>query len=242
MFRKPTNYHLRFGLMLLALLSISAGCQVQATRHTADGRWHLQNRQFGPAVDSFQQALMVNPRNADANYNLGTTYYYMAKNTGQAHLNPKAEDLLHQAIVLNPNHVDAYRTLSALYVETQRPNEAFNLLRSWQVAQPTNPEPLVELARLYREHNDSTRAAQFLSDAITLEPDNARALVAMGSLREEQGDWDQALRNYTRSYQANSYQPELAERIASLQQRVSGSTTTPSGTRYATPSMNQSLY
>lgn len=229
-------------LFLAASIVTGSGCQYRATRHTSNGHWHMQNSQYGPAVDSFQQALMAHPRHADANYNLGAAYYYLAKNSGQAHLTPKAEDLLRQAVTINPNHVDAYRTLSALYVETQRPNEAFNLLRSWQIAQPGNPEPLVELARLYREHNDSTRAVQFLADALTIEPNNSRALVAMGHLREEQGNLELALKNYTRSYQANSYQPELAQRIASLQQRMSGGLTTGQGTRYATPNMNNSLY
>ncbi|GEM_PF-991086 len=228
-------------LMVAACVCLSPGCQFQAARHTADGQWHVQNNQFGPAIDSYQQALMTNPRSADANYNLGTTYYYMAKQTGQAHFNPKSEDLLRQAISLNPNHVDAYRTLSALYIETQRPNDAFNLMRSWQVAQPTSPEPLVELARLYREHNDPTRAVQHLADALTIDPNNSRALVAMGSLREEQGQLELALKNYTRSYQANNYQPELATRIASLQQRLNSSTNSTNNTRYANPSMNNTL-
>lgn len=228
-------------LLGAAALSV-AGCQLQASRHTTAGQWHLKNQQYGSAVDSFQQALMVNPRNADANYNLGATYYYLAKQNGQAHMNPKAEDMLRQAIVLNPNHVDAYRTLASLYVETQRPNDAFNLLRGWHESNPGNPEPLVEMARMYREHNDPNRAVQFLADALTIDPNNSRALVAMGTLREEQGDLELAMKNYTRSYQANSYQPELAQRIASLQQRMSGGVTTSNGTRYATPNMNNSLY
>lgn len=229
-------------LMLAAfVLSTNVGCQFQAARHTADGKWHVQNSQFGPAIDSFQQALMSNPRSADANYNLGTAYYYTAKQTGQAHLNPKSEDLLKQAITLNPNHVDAYRTLSSLYVETQRPNDAFNLIRSWQVTQPSSPEPLVELARLYREHNDQTRAVQHLADALTIDPNNSRALVAMGALREEQGQLELALKNYTRSYQANAYQPEVATRIASLQERMSSSVNPNPNTRFAAPNMNNTF-
>ncbi len=219
-------------------LATFSGCQFQMARHTADGRASLQAGQMAQAVDSFQQALMANPQNADANYNLGATYYYLAKQTGQSHLNPKSEDLLRQSIALNPGHVDAYRTLAALYVETQRPNEAFQLMRGWQVSQPSSPEPLVEMARLYREHNDATRATQYLADALTLDPNNARALVAMGQVREEQGQYELALKNYNRSFQANAYQPQVAERIAALQQRVQSDVNPAAGTRYANPNMN----
>lgn len=227
-----------FRLVAGICLMVCAGCQFQVARHTADGRAYLQTGQMAQAVDSFQQALMANPQSADANYNLGATYYYLAKQTGQPHLNPKSEDLLRQSLALNPGHVDAYRTLAALYVETQRPNEAFQLIRGWQVAQPANPEPLVEMARLYREHNDTARATQYLADALTLDPNNARALVAMGKVREEQGEYELALKNYTRSFQANAYQPQVAERIAALQQRVQTDVNPASGTRYANPSMN----
>ncbi|MBL8854533.1 MAG: tetratricopeptide repeat protein [Planctomycetaceae bacterium] len=225
------------GLMLLSQM----GCQFQLARHTADGQQYLRSGQFSQAVDSFQQALMSNPQNADANYNLGTTYYYLAKQTSQPHLNPKSEDLLRQAIALNPSHADAYRTLAALYVETNRPNDAFQLIRGWQVTQPESPEPLVEMARLYREHNDPTRATQYLADALTLAPNHSRALVAMGTLREEQGQYDLALKNYTRSIQANSYQPQVAERIASIQQRFQTDVNPQSGTRYANPNLNSFL-
>ncbi|MDP1564429.1 MAG: tetratricopeptide repeat protein [Pirellulaceae bacterium] len=230
-----------FGFLAgLALLSQS-GCQFQLARHTADGQQYLRSGQISQAVDSFQQAQMSNPKNADANYNLGTTYYYLAKQTAQPHLNPKAEDLLRQAIALNPSHADAYRTLAALYVETNRPNEAFQLIRGWQVTQPTSPEPLIEMARLYREHNDPTRATQYLADALMLDPNHSRALVAMGTLREEQGQYDLALKNYTRSIQANSYQPQVAQRIAAIQQRFQGDGNPQSGTRYANPNMNAYL-
>lgn len=225
---------------VVAMLGQS-GCQFQMARHTSDGQQYLRSGQLSQAVDSFQQALMSNPQNADANYNLGTTYYYLAKQTGQAHLNPKSEDLLRQAIALNPSHADAYRTLAAMYIETNRPNEAFQLIRGWQVTQPASPEPLIEMARLYREHNDSTRATQYLADALTLDPNHSRALVAMGTLREEQGQYDLALKNYTRSIQANSYQPQVAQRIAAIQQRYQGEVNPQSGTRYANPNMNSFL-
>lgn len=226
-----------YGLLLLS----QVGCQFQLARHTSNGQQFLRSGQFAQAADSFQQALMSNPQNADANYNLGATYYYMAKQTGQMYINPKSEDLLRQAIALNPSHADAYRTLAALYIETNRPNDAFQLIRGWQVTQPTNPEPLVEMARLYREHRDPTRATQYLADALTLAPNHSRALVAMGTLREEQGQYELALKNYTRSIQANAYQPQVAQRIAAIQQRFSGDLNSQSGTRYANPNMNAYL-
>lgn len=224
-------------VVVLCLFSVS-GCRWRSQQLTQQGMDQVQNNQLWPAIDTFQRALNVNPRSADANYNLGATYYYLAKETTQPHYNPKAEDFLRKALVLNPNHVDAYRTLSALMVETNRKDHAFQLLRSWQVAQPSNPEPLVELARLYKEHNDSNQSVQHLADAIRLNPNHTRALVAMGQIREEQGHLDLAMKNYQRSFQTNQAQPGLTGQMNRLAARMNTSTGTGNpNTRYANPNL-----
>jgi tetratricopeptide (TPR) repeat protein len=72
-----------------------------------------------------------------------------------------------------------------------------------------------------------------LDDAIALDLNNPRAWSARGSLREGQGDFAQALANYQRSYQLNTFQPALADRIASLQRSTNAGVSLPSfnGTR-----------
>ncbi len=67
-------------------------------------------------------------------------------------------------------------------------------------------------------------------EAITINPHNARALAALGKLREESGDTTQALTNYQRSLAYNRNQPQVAARVAALQNATSGGPVmTPSG-------------
>ena len=237
------RWRLVFYLIIgMGLFGTSSGCRWRSQQLTQKGMSQVQNNQLWPAIDTFQRALNTDPRSADANYNLGATYYYLAKETGQPHYNPKAEDFLRKSLIINPNHVNGYRTLSALMVETNRKNEAFQLLRSWQVAQPSNPEPLVELARLYKEHNETNQSVQHLADALKLNPNHSRALVAMGQLREQQGHLELAMKNYQRSFQTNQSQVGLSDQINRLAARMNTSTGTGNpNTRYASPNLGLNI-
>ena len=50
---------------------------------------------------------------------------------------------------------------------------------------------------------------------------NWRAHAALGRIKEQSGDLPQALQNYQMAYSINRFQPELSQRIATLQTRVS---------------------
>jgi len=67
---------------------------------------------------------------------------------------------------------------------------------------------------------DSRHATDLLADAIRLDPNNVRAFTALGTLRESQGENLLALDNYIRALQLDQNQAGLAQRVASLQQRV----------------------
>ena len=72
-----------------------------------------------------------------------------------------------------------------------------------------------------------------LSEALQIDHNNPRAYNALGRLREQSGDYAQALANYQRSYAINHFQPQIAERIAALNNTLAGSapTGTPGDTR-----------
>ena len=66
------------------------------------------------------------------------------------------------------------------------------------------------------------KAIASLEESLTVDPQNARALAAIGRLREQAGETDQALAVYRRSLEQNKYQPQVAARVASLQNSVGG--------------------
>ena len=75
----------------------------------------------------------------------------------------------------------------------------------------------VELARLYEEFGDKETATRNLEEALAADTASARAWAALATIREDSGDYPQALANYQRSYDLNPIQPQIAERIAALQ-------------------------
>ena len=223
------------GILLLVVLF--SGCGLSATGTNMQGKQLFDQGQYAQAIEMFQRSINADPRNADGYYNMAAAYYYLGKQQKNVAWSQQADQLYRQALSLDPDHVDAYRGLSALLMDEGRTQEAFQLVQNWRVQQPDNPEPVIELARLYRESGDSAAATQLLADALHIDGNHARALKAMGMMREESGEYDLALQNYTRSYEANNSQTDVAQKIASLQgaTRTAQNTTPPVQTGQALP-------
>lgn len=205
---------------LACLVSFAAGCNLAVQRHNVAGRQAFEQGQFSTAVNEFQKALNINPKSADAYYNLAASYYETGKQTKNLQWLEQAEQLYRQAISLNDQHDEAHRGLASLLIETNREQYAFDLLNAWQRRYPTATEPVVELARLYQEYGDNRRATDLLADALKLDANNIRALKAMGHVRERQGQTHLALDNYLRVLQVDQSQQDVANRVASLQAQL----------------------
>lgn len=205
----------------LGLAALLAGCNMAATGYNMTGKRQYEQGQFNQALASFNNAIQTSPQNADAYYNVAATYYFLGKQNRNAQYLQTAEQHYRYAISLDPSYVDAYRGLTALMVESGRTNDAIQTLQNWRLRQPASAEPVVEMARLYSELGNRPQATQLLVDALNIDSNNARALKAMGHIREQEGQYQLALDNYMRSYQANNLQPDLAARIAAMQTRTS---------------------
>jgi tetratricopeptide (TPR) repeat protein len=204
-------------LLLPATLALLSGCRYAAVGQNIEGTRLLAQGNYNGALQRFQQAVANDPASADAYYNMGRTFHEIGKQTSNEEQLATAETLYNQCLDVEPDHVDCHRALAVLLVDTERPDRAFALLRNWATRSPNNADARIELARLYHEFGDTETARLHLDDAIALDLTNPRAWTARGNLREEQGDVRQALENYQRSYQLNTLQPALAQRIASLQ-------------------------
>lgn len=218
---QPRTAAARTWIWLLTLPWLS-GCGIAARHHNLVGCEAFQMGQYSRAVNEFQLALSKDNQNAEAYYNLGATYYTLAKQSRNAEWMSQAEQLLRQSISLDPTHVDSHRTLAGLLVESNRPQFAFDLLNAWQQRNPWSAEPLVELARLSQEFGDTGRATNYLADAIRIDGNNPRVLKAMGHVRERQGQLAMALENYTRSFQLDQRQSDVAAKIVDLRTRLAG--------------------
>ena len=212
---------------------VFTGCNLGVQQHNVAGRQAYELGQYPLAINEFQKSLQLNPRNADAYYNLAASYYAVGKQNKNEQWIKQAEQLYRHAIALNDQHVDAHRGLSALLIETGQEKFAFDLMNAWRSRYPSSPEPAIELARLYQEYGDNRRATDLLVDAIRLDGQNVRALKAMGHIREVQGQPHLALDNYYRVLQLDNRQTDVAQRVTALQTQLAQAPGTP-GTTPAT--------
>ncbi len=210
-------------LYLLASITLglagAPGCGMTSTYQNRQGVALQRQGNQQAAMERFQQALANNPRNSDAVYNLATVMHQQGVQTRNEQYLSQAEMLYNQCLDIDRDHPECHRGLAVLLAETQRSDKAFKLLKNWAISSPHVPAARVELARLYEEFGDANSAAIHLQDALQLDHRNERAWTALASLRERSGDYQQALSNYQRAY-ALSSRPELAQRIASLNNRL----------------------
>jgi tetratricopeptide (TPR) repeat protein len=220
-------------LAILLLGSAASGCGMVAQNRNADGIRYYNRGQLAVAQARFEAAKQANPQNADAYYNLGAVAHLQGVQTKNATQIGQAEANYRQCLAFNPNHVDCHRGLAVLLAQTQRVDQAFELMKNWCVTNPQSADARVELARLYEEYGDLRTAEVQLQQALQLNLNNPRTHAALGSVKEKMGDLPQALANYQRSHLLNTFQPGVPERIASLQQRVGAAPATnlsPAGT------------
>jgi tetratricopeptide (TPR) repeat protein len=211
---------LRIATSLLCALLASTGCRAVSTGRNVDGVRYFQQGQYPVAIQRFDSALTIDPKNPDSYYNKGAVLHRTGLATKDQNALNQAESLYRQCLAYNPNHVDCHRGLAVLLTETNRTSDAFTLLRNWATVNPQSSDARVELARLYEEYNDPRAAETYLTEALTLNPRDWRAHAALGRLKEQAGDYSQALVNYQRAQQINRFQPELGQRIASLQAKA----------------------
>jgi Tfp pilus assembly protein PilF len=211
-----TRNAVRSLLSWVVVLSFSVGCNLGVQQHNIAGRQAYEMGQFNSAINEFQKSLQLNPRNADAYYNLAASYYAIGKQNRNDQ-------------VINDRHVEAHRGLSALLIETGQEKFAFDLMNTWKSRYPNSPEPSIELARLYQEYGDNRRATDQLVDALRTDSNNVRALKALGHIREIQGQTHLALDNYLRVLQLDNSQTDVAQRVATLQTQLAQANATIGG-------------
>ena len=217
------------------LILLVSGCASQ--NQTAAGIRYYGQAQYDAAMTAFQSVLKTNPNDPNTLYNIAATYHQSAKVSHQSGQSATAQQHYEQAaqyyqlcLAKDVNHADAYRGLTALYMDCQKAEAAFQLLTGWYNANPVSAEPKLELARLYQEYakictvqghadvaQDCRKTAEhYLQQVLATDSMNYRAFRALGYLKEESGDIAGAVFEYQRSLQTNPQQQDLENRIAAL--------------------------
>jgi Tfp pilus assembly protein PilF len=221
------------------LIATTTGCGMASYQNNSTGVQLFEQGNYDGAARRFQQAIADDPTFSDGYYNLASTHHRLWKLRGTANDAAQAEQLYRLSIDRDAEHCEAYRGLATLMNEQGRGQEAFTLINTWAARSTKPAEVRIELAKLYQEYNDYASAQARLREAIEADPRSARAFAELAQLQERIGDPSQALTNYARGYDLNRAQPEVEQRIASLQSIQGASIfapiTTPATRTAATP-------
>ncbi|MCC6510501.1 MAG: tetratricopeptide repeat protein [Pirellulaceae bacterium] len=237
----PTNrqwhrvYATRVSWVCVIALSIlsQSGCRWASSGQNTLGVRLFQQGKYAEALQQFQVARTTDPANPDTYYNLASTYHKLGVTQKDQTMINQAEALYNQCLDLSPNHIDCHRGLAVLLVESGRPDLAFTLMNKWSTNNPSMADAKVELSRLHKEFGETKTAERYLDEALAMDPNHYRAWTARGQMREAQGDLNQALQNYQHSLAINGFQPDLYQRVASLNTTIAQKTL--SGAPVGTP-------
>jgi tetratricopeptide (TPR) repeat protein len=203
-------------LLLAGLVCIASGCtSTLAGGHNNSGVRDFQNGDLEAAERRFRTAVKLNPRHADAHYNLGTVLHRRGIRDNDQGLLLEAERLYDACLTLNEEHVEAHREWAVLLAQTGRSKDAFKLLTNWRIRSPRSADAHVELARLTEEFGDADTAKFHLEEALERAPRHAKARAALAYLHERSGEFDDARQNYELAYRGNR-DPNVASRLARI--------------------------
>jgi eukaryotic-like serine/threonine-protein kinase len=105
------------------------------------------------ALEEFNKALAINPRNAEALYGMGEIY----ESLGRA---ADAEATYQRAIALRPDYWGGYNYLAAFYDDQHRPQEAIATFRRVTQMTPDNPIAYSNLGAAYMVLGDPASQAE----------------------------------------------------------------------------------
>ncbi|MBI2996934.1 MAG: tetratricopeptide repeat protein [Deltaproteobacteria bacterium] len=158
------------------------------------------------AIESYRQALALEPTSVAAHYNLANL---LAK---QGNLKA-ASAHYEEAVRLSPDFPEAYRNLGNLLMQQGDLEKAIELLRKAVAISPRQAEGHFYLGTALAKQGQLTEAIDHLQKAIGIKPDHAEAYHNLGRVLGAQGRLDKAVEAFQSALNVN---PKFAEAHESL--------------------------
>lgn len=134
------------------------------------------------AIKFFTTALVHDKNFVLANAALCKAYWKKHYLTEVSEYVLKAENYCNLAIKLGRNSLEAVESMSLIYKETGRPQQAINLINSFLEKGKGNVQLAVTLANIYGSANNLDRAEAVLMEAVVKEPKNWHGYQGLGLL------------------------------------------------------------
>ena len=161
----------------------------RSSTYLAMGMAYARMNQPRQAIDSYQQAIALDPQNAEAHYD----YANLLASMGQ---NPQALAEYDQATQLNPTFAKAYRNQGNLLRKMGRPADAADKYRRAIALDPNSADALYGLGQALEDLGNPADAAGYYEQAVHISPGLADAQYNLGVLLLNGGHPDLALPHF----------------------------------------------
>jgi Flp pilus assembly protein TadD len=137
------------------------------------------------AVDAYRRALAINPRNEDANLNLGVALESLGRLT-------EAVEHYREALRIHPDSAELHFNLAVASEGRGGASQAATHYLEALRLDPRHPEAHFSLGALYGRLGDAEKSIHHYREALRIRPDDARAHNNLGSALQERGRLDEA--------------------------------------------------
>lgn len=156
----------------------------------------LAQAAYGEAIQRFQDALQLDPRNVIARNNLGAALCKLGRYQ-------EAEEQFRRAIHLRPSHPEAHSNLGTVLRWTGRPTESEMPLRRALKLKPTYVDAQINLSVTLVLLGRLREAKAILEKTRRIAPRNVAALVGMGQIAGHEGRLAEAETRFERALEVD---------------------------------------
>ena len=164
---------------------------------------------FDAAIDSYKQALKINPEYAEAYYNIGIAL-------GEKGDADAAIDSYKQALKINPDYADAYNNMGIALNEKGDVTQAISSYNKALVIKPGYAEAFNNMGIALGNQGDLVSAINSYKKALKIKPDYAEAYNNIGNALNDMDDQEGAVDSYSLALKINSNYREAQTNLVTL--------------------------
>lgn len=155
---------------------------------------YQKQRKWKEAAESFENAVELEPSNANYQYDLGESYLEMMRLE-------EAERVLAKASEMDERLFKAHWRLGAVRVALDKPKEADAALRRAIEANPRFDKPFVDLGHLYMDYDAIEAAAQVFGECVRANEASAECHNGHGLALKDAEKYDAAAESFKKALQ-----------------------------------------
>jgi tetratricopeptide (TPR) repeat protein len=175
--------------------TLSAGDRVEL------GREYRDQGELDKAIAEFEEAIELDPNDAEAHRSLGTVY-------GELRKWEESAAALERAIELDPDFGPAYGDLTATYFHLGRIPEALEAGEKSTELAPDYGPGHSNLGVVYEAQGELDRAIAEYEKAIELDPSDSKPHNNLGIIYKERGDFEMAIAEYEKAIALDPSDPK----------------------------------